>query len=405
MIDVCDNMGEATQLIHGARISDSPFRTPVPLVQRGSTILLGDSACFGGGSGLPTYGRSGLATQTALRSALADLEHAEEAHLYPSGLAAITGTIMALTCSGDEILLSDSVYNPTRRFVDNMMSRYGVTARYFEPDASGDRIEAMIGEKTRLIFLESPGSLTLDMQDVPAIATIARRKGVLTAIDNTYSAGVFFKPIDYGVDVSIQSLTKYVCGHSDVFMGMAAASGEAAALLAKGVGDVGWAVSPDDAYLALRGLKTLHGRLGIHEEAVNEVALWLEQQPEVVRVLCPMLESHPGHNIWRRDFSGACGLVTIVLDGDQHATGAFLDALRLIGLGFSWGGFESLAIPCDDQLRKRTHPRDWGGAVIRLHIGMEQRQDVKTDLRRGLDAFVVARCANNKTMKVPGGRS
>lgn len=372
---------ESTRMIHVGEPGSPLANTPLPPVQRASTVLLSDSGCFGGKPPAgPTYGRGGLTTQARLRMMLADLEHAEDVQLHQSGLAAVTATIQALTSAGDEILLVDSVYNPTRRFIEGTMRRFGVTARYFPPTAGANEIAAMIGSRTRLIVLESPGSLTLDMQDVGAIAAAARARGVRTMIDNTYAAGVFFKPLDHGVDVSVQSLTKYVCGHSDVFMGMAASRGETSAILARASMEAGCAVSPDDAYLAVRGLKTLHARLGLHGEAALTVARWLASRPEVSDVLCPALPGAPGHELWSRDFTGTCGLVSMVLNATVQTAGAMLDRLSLFGLGYSWGGFESLAILCDGQLAARSHPTGLTGPLIRLHVGLENVDDLIADL-------------------------
>lgn len=394
---------EPTRMIHDQRDAMPLERTPSPPVQRASTVLLSDSARFQG-SDRPTYGRGGLATHDALRRALAELEHAEAVQLYPSGLAAVTATIQSLVASGDEMLVVDSIYGPTRRFIEGTMRRFGVSARYFPPDASADDIAALISPATRLLVLESPGSLTLDMQDVPAIAAAARARGVRTMIDNTFAAGVLFKPLDHGVDVSVQSLTKYVCGHSDVFMGMAAARGECAALLARNSVEAGWAVCADDAYLALRGLRTLHARLARHGESALHIADWLRRQPEVRQVLCPALPDAPGHRLWARDFTGTCGLVSFALDGDATAVCALLDALTLFGLGFSWGGFESLAIPCDSQLAQRRFAAGLSGPLVRLHAGLEHPDDLIRDLRNGLDAAAAVRSnANQKEKRTVAG--
>ena len=378
---------EATWLAHCASDCTSLVRTPGPPVQRGSTVLLADARAIYD-HGQVTYGRGGLATQAALCAALADLEGAEQTFLYPSGLAAITGVLMAICSMGDELLVSDSVYGPTRRFIAGTLARYGVTARYFSPDAAPAEVAALIGPATRAIFLESPGSLTMEMQDVPGIAAMARARGVLTVIDNTWAAGVLFKPLAQGVDISLQSLTKYVCGHSDVFMGMAAARGAVAELLARASHEIGWAVSPDDAYMALRGLRTLHTRLARHGASALAVAQWLAAQPEVAAVHCPGLPEAPGHAVWARDFSGLCGLFSFELQ-PEHAGGVerMLDRLSLFGLGYSWGGFESLAIPCDPQLGSRTYPARFAGPLVRLHVGLEDVADLTHDLRRGLDAL------------------
>lgn len=380
---------ESTRLVHGARQPDLP-RTPAPPVQRGSTVLLPNASALYDSSHV-NYGRGGLATHRALRDALAELEHAERVFLFPSGLAAITGTLQALTSSGDEVLVCDSVYNPTRRFLGGTMERFGVKARYFDPAADIATIAAMITPATRLIYLESPGSLSFEMLDVPAIAQLARSRGVLTMIDNTYAAGVLFKPLDHGIDVSIQALTKYVCGHSDVFMGAASARGEVAARLAQSSYEVGWSVSPDDAYQALRGLRTLHTRLAHHGASALKVATWLAQQPEVQSVLCPALPNFRGHELWHRDFSGICGLIGAVMrPASSAAIDAMLDSLRLFGLGYSWGGFESLAISCDPQLQSRQYCGSYAGPLLRFHVGLESVDDLIADLRQGLDRIAPA---------------
>jgi len=386
LVTIKDSLGEEnTRMVHCATECTSLVRTPGPPVQRGSTVLLADAKAIYDHKQV-TYGRSGLVTQAALSAALADLEGAEQAFLYPSGLAAITGALLAICSSGDALLVSDSVYGPTRRFIEGTLVRYGVSVRYFPPTASAAEVATLITPATRAIFLESPGSLSMDMQDVPGIAAVARARGVLTLIDNTWAAGVLFKPLSHGVDISIQSLTKYVCGHSDVFMGMAAASGAAAKLLARATLEIGWAVSPDDAYMALRGLRTLHTRLAQHGTSALSVATWLAEQPEVDLVLCPALEACPGHDLWARDFSGICGLFSFVLKPDYaNRVDAMLDSLSLFGLGYSWGGFESLAIPCDPQFDCRTCSDTFGGPLVRIHIGLEAVPDLIADLRHGLD--------------------
>lgn len=393
---------EQTRLIHDGSPCGVLQRTPGPPVQRGSTVLLPNcKALYDGGK--VTYGRVGLSTQRVLRDALRDLENADEAFIYPSGLTAITGTLLALLSTGDEVLACDTVYNPTRRFLAGTLARYGVRARYFDPANGAEEIRAMITPATRVIFLESPGSLTFEMQDIPAIAAMAKEAGVLTVIDNTWSAGVLFKPLDHGVDVSIQSLTKYVCGHSDVFMGLAAAKGAAVDLLVSSNYETGWAVSPDDAYLAIRGLRTLHTRLAQHGAAALKVAAWLETQPEVHSVMCPALPSDPGHAIWKRDFTGICGLIGAILEPVSDAAVAqMVERLKLFGLGFSWGGFESLAIPCDPQLKARTYKLNYPGPLLRLHMGLENVDDLIADLRRGLDTLTQDIAVPQRKLKIAG---
>ena len=273
-----------------------------------------------------------------------------------------------------------------------MLTRFGIAVRYYTPRATADELMALVTPATRLIVLESPASLTFEMQDVRAIAHQARDRGVLTLMDNTWGAGLLFKPLTHGVDVSVQALTKYVGGHSDVFMGSAAvASRDLETAMERAIIDFGWSVAAEDAYQMLRGLRTLPTRLERHGASGIEVAAWLAGQPEVSQVLHPALPSSPDHALWRRDFTGAAGLFAFVLrPKSEAAVHALLDTLTLFGLGFSWGGFESLAVNCDPQFHVRTIKPDFGGPVVRLHIGLEDPGDLIADLRRGLDAFAAA---------------
>jgi len=381
-------LSKTTRLLRAGSGGELQAKTVAPPLQRGSTVLLPDAKSLYDYS-RPTYGRLGLSMQNALAEALGELEGAPPARLFPSGLAAITATLLALLKAGDELLVVDCIYSPTRRFCDNVLKRYGVSTRYFAPDAGADAVMALVGESTRLILLEAPGSLTFEIQDVPAIARAARERGVLTAIDNTWGLGVLLDPLRLGVDISLQALTKYVGGHSDVFMGAACSlDAKILARLDAFLRDFGLGVSPDDAYLMLRGLRTLEVRLKRHGENALAVASWLATQPEVKQVLCPALPGAPGHDLWLRDFRGLNGLFGLVLTpGSESAVEGFIDALRVFGLGFSWGGFESLAIHCDPQLGSRVAPPDLGGPLIRLHIGMEDPADLIADLRAGLDAY------------------
>lgn len=379
-------MTEETRLIHMGQAAEPLARTVGPPIQRGSTVLLPDAAALYDDAHHQTYGRQGLAAQAALASALAELENAREVALYPSGLAALTGAMLAVLKAGDEVLVVDTVYKPTRRFCDRVLRRFGVAVRYYDPGLDADEVGRLCTPATRLIVLESPGSLSFEMQDVPAIARMARARGAFTLIDNTWAAGHLFKPLDHGVDISVQALTKYVGGHSDVFMGSAAARDpQVARALSDGVLDLGWAVAPDDAYLMLRGLRTLAVRLARHGASGLEAARWLQTRPEVSQVLHPALPGAQGHDLWARDYAGTCGLFAFVLAPELSAA-AFLDALQVFGLGFSWGGFESLAIDCDPQLKVRATPPEYGGALIRLHIGLENVGDLIADLERGLAA-------------------
>ena len=378
----------ATRMIHSGSEPGALCRTVGPPIQRGSTVLV-DAAADLYDHARPTYGRQGLAAQAALCEALDALEGAAGTCLYPSGLAAISGALLALLGNGDEILVADCTYAPTRRLCDQLLRRYGVTVRYFDPLAEAEAVLALAGPATRVIMLESPGSLTFEVGDIPGIARLASARGILTVIDNTYGAGLLFKPLAHGVDVSIQALTKYVGGHSDVFMGSASARDPAVlARLRAAELQIGWAVSPDDAYQMLRGLRTLPARLDRHGASALTVAAWLANQPEVAEVLNPALPGARGHALYSRDFAGTNGLFSLVMQpAPQAAVLALLDALQLFGLGFSWGGFESLAIHCDPQLGARTIPCGFGGPLVRLHVGLEDPDDLIADLRGGLDAF------------------
>ncbi len=381
-------MKDATRLIRSGAEPKPLVRTVNPPIQRASTVLLPDAASLYDPDQV-SYGRAGLSVRNALCEAIAEMEGAVGARLFPSGLAAMTGALLALLKAGDEILVCEHVYRPTRLFCDRVLKRYGVGVRYYRQDLSAPDIVSLLTRNTRLIVLESPGSLTFEMQDIPAIAAHARQCGVLTLMDNTWGAGLLFKPVEHGVDLSAQALTKYVGGHSDVFMGSVAVRDKA--LLQKldaAMHDVGWAVSPEDAYLMLRGLRTLAVRLERHGKSGVQVAEWLRKRPEVQEVIHPALPSSRGHALWKRDYSGACGLFGFVFKpAPEAAVLAFLDALSLFGLGFSWGGHESLAINCDPQKRRGAALGDYGGPLMRLHVGLEAPEDLIADLGRGLEAF------------------
>ncbi len=366
-------------------------RTVNPPVQRGSTVLIKEARSLYDPE-LVTYGRGGLQPHAALCEALCELEGAAGARLFPSGLAAMTGAMLAVLKAGDDMLVVDCIYAPTRRFCDRVLTRFGVSIRYFDPALPAQEVAQLMSPETRLIVLEAPGSLTFEMQDVPAITSAARDRGVLTLIDNTWGAGLYYKPLSLGVDISVQALTKYVCGHSDVFMGAACAKDPAIVQrLNDEIWHVGWACSPDDAYLMLRGLRTLPTRLDRHGASALEIAAWLASQPGVDEVICPGLSGSRGHELWKRDFLGQNGLLSLVLaPAAPAAVDAFLDALELFGLGFSWGGYESLAISCDPQFAAREYPPRFTGPLVRLHIGLENVEDIKGDLSRALAAFRAA---------------
>ncbi len=387
--------GEATRLVRVGGGPETAARAhPVavnPPLQRGSTVILPNAASLY--SAPVTYGRQGLATQEALAEGLRTLERAQHVALFPSGAAAVSAAMLAVLKAGDEVLCADGVYGPTRRLCDGLLRRYGVSTRWFAPRASAEEVMALATPATRLVMMESPASLTFEMQDVAAVAAAARARGVLTAMDGTWGAGLLHRPLEHGVDLSIQSLTKYVGGHADVFMGSVAVLDPAlAGALDDLVHDMGWAVSPDDAYLMLRGLRTLAPRMKAHEAGGLHVARWLAGRPEVAQVLHPALEDSPDHLLWRRDCTGANGLFGVVLrPASRHAVEAFLDALRLFGLGFSWGGHESLAIWCDPQLKRTASSAKLEGPLLRLHVGLEDPADLVDDLRRGFAVLAAAR--------------
>ncbi len=378
---------DRTTAIHHAGETGPLAKTVGPPIQRGSTVLMPNARSLYDPTQV-SYGRGGLEPQKALMSALAALEGGVGARLFPNGLSAMTASLLAVLKAGDEVLVVDSVYAPTRRFCDKVLSRFGVTTRYFDPALDAGQIMALAAANTRALVLESPGSLTFEIQDVPAIAKAARAAGVLTLIDNTWGAGLLFKPLAHGVDISIQALTKYVGGHSDCFMGSAVVKdAKLLRALDDAVWNFGWSVSPDDAYQMLRGLRTLPTRLAQHEANALKIAAWLKDQPEVAEVLCPGLPGDRGHALWKRDFTGQNGLIGVVLKPQpQTAVMAFLDALKLFGLGFSWGGFESLAVHCEPQFGVRAIKPDFAGPLVRLQIGLEDADDLIVDLRQGLDA-------------------
>lgn len=382
-------MDERTRLIREATRRPRTRRPVNPSVERGTTLLNARAADLRDDSLGPVYGIEGAGVHEALRGALADLEEASSVQLTPTGLAAVTAAVLACVRSGDEILATDACYGPTRRFFDRWLPRTGVTVRYHPPRASAEEIEGLLSDKTRLIFMESPGTATFEIQDVPGIAAMARRRGLISMVDNTWAAGLLFKPLVHGVDVSIQALSKYVSGHSDVFGGaVATASPALNRAVATTIEDLGLYVSPDDAWLMLRGLRTLPVRMAQHQANAVQVAKWLAARPEVAEVLYPALPGSPDHALWKRDFSGACGLMGVVLKGgDRAAAEAMLDRLELFGIGFSWGGFESLATYEDQQLAVRNRPKPLAGPLIRLHIGLEAPADLIADLEQSLAGF------------------
>jgi len=363
-----------------------------PPVFHASTVLYPSAEDFVAHRARYQYGRRGTPTTEALELALQELEGPQCAgvSLLPSGLAAISAALLAVVHAGDHVLVTDSAYGPTRNFCEQILSRLGVTATYFDPHL-GAAIGAHLRPNTRAIFLESPGSLSFEMQDTAAIAEVAHANGTLVLMDNTWATPLYFRPLDHGVDLAIQAGTKYIGGHSDVMLGTVSANAETVARLKTTVRLTGLCEGPDDVYLALRGLRTLSVRLERHYKSGLAVARWLEARPEVLRLLHPALPGHPGHAIWKRDFSGASGLFSMVLKPvPQKAVYAFLDTLELFGIGASWGGYESLAIPFDCAPLRTATAWAPGGPTVRFHIGLEDVADLIEDLERGFAALAAA---------------
>ena len=361
-------------------------------VYHASTLLYRTAEDYLAHRGHYQYGRRGTPTSEALEMALREIEGNACAGvaLLPSGLAAISTAMLAVLRSGDNVLVTDSVYGPTRRFCDSVLVRFGITTTYYDPLIGGE-IAKLMQKNTRAIFLESPGSLSFEIQDVPAIAAVAHTRGALVLMDNTWASPLYFRALEKGVDLSIQSGTKYIGGHSDVMLGTVSANEAAWPQLKDMVFSSGLCVGPDDMYLGLRGLRTMGVRLARHQQSGLAVARWLQARPEVLRVLHPALPDDIGHAIWKRDFTGACGLFSIVFKRvPQKAVFAFLNALHLFGMGASWGGYESLAIPFDCTAVRTATKWAPGGPTVRFHIGLEDVGDLIADLEKGFAAYAAA---------------
>lgn len=381
----------ATRIAHAGRGEPSPFVNP-PVIHA-STVLFDSVAQMKGKAEKKarwTYGRRGTPTSDAFEQAITELEGAVGTVVTPSGASACAVTLLSLLSAGDHLLMIDTAYAPTRIVCDGILKRMGVETTYFDPLIGGG-IDALVRPNTRLIYLEAPGSLTFEMPDVPAIVAVAKARGLLTAIDNTWATPVFFRPIEIGVDVSIMAATKYVVGHSDALVGTIACGPNAWKQVKATHGDLGQFTGPDDMYLALRGLRTMGVRLAHQERSALAVAEWFAGRPEVARVLHPALPSDPGHAIWKRDFSGASGLFGVLMKGgNETATAAFLDGLELFGLGYSWGGFESLAIPAEPRSIRTARPWTESGELLRFQIGLEDPADLIADLEAGLARWTAA---------------
>ena len=405
--EVPEGITPATRLVTAGRRADwtgtpaEPGAVVSPPVWRASTHLYPDSKALHAGKpnadGHFYYGRRGSPTQWALADALTALEPgAAGTVLYPSGVAALAGALLAVLRPGDVLLMTDNAYEPTRNMGRGLLGDFGIETRWFDP-LDPASFEAAIDERCKAVLLESPGSLTLEVCDVPALAAIAHARGLAVVLDNTWAGPLGFPALERGADISVMSLTKHVGGHSDLMLGSAAAGEKYYAKLRRTAQALGQVVSPDDSSLALRGLRTMGLRLNQETSSALELSRWLDSRAEVAKVLCPILPGSPGHEIWSRDFSGGCGLFSFVFKGkDGAARDAFIDALTLFGIGYSWGGFESLVTPIDPaSLRTATQwplpgmdSADRFG--VRLSIGLEGLDDLKADLERGLAAWGAA---------------
>lgn len=388
-------IADETRLAHAGNRPRDNHGVVNPPVYHASTVLFPTVAALHAAeadrfSGT-TYGRYGTPTVFALEEAVAALEGAERAIALPTGLAAVTMSLMAFLKPGDHLLMVDTVYEPARGFCDRVLARLGIATTYYAPGIGAD-IAKLIRPETRVVYLETPGSLTFEVQDVPAIAAAAHAAGALVLLDNTWGTPLLFKPLAHGVDVSIQAATKYIAGHSDVMLGMVATRAELWRQIKTTAHGLGHAAAPDDCYLALRGLRTLAVRLARHQENALALVRWLQTRPEVERVLHPALPEHPGHALWRRDFAGSSGLFGVLLKPvSEAALAAMLDGLSLLGMGFSWGGYESLIVPCNVSRARTAAPWSAPGPVVRIHAGLEDPQDLIADLEAGFARLRAAR--------------
>jgi cystathionine beta-lyase len=383
-----------TALVQGGRSKTKSYGFVNPKLVRGSTVLYPDIATklATGGRRLEQveiYGLYGNETHFALERVMAEVEGGTHCQVVGSGLAAITVPMLAYLKAGDHVLVPDSVYGPTRTFCDGLLRRYGVATDYYDPMTGEEEIRAMLRPNTRVLFAESPGSHTFEVQDIPMLARVAHDAGAKLFMDNTW--GLYhFQPFVHGVDVSIQALTKYAGGHSDIILGAVTVNTkEDWRWLRQGALELGAYASPDDCWLALRGLRTLHVRLKAQEEAGLRLAYWFADRPEVARVLHPALADCPGHEFFKRDFTGACGLFGVVFKAEYSARAvvAMIDALKLFGIGASWGGYESLVLPTTGTIRRSAGSGVFEGEMARFHVGLENVDDLIEDLEQGLSVL------------------
>jgi cysteine-S-conjugate beta-lyase len=381
-----------TRLVTSGRDPEAYYGFVNPPVYHASTLLYPTAEDQVAHRARYNYGRRGTPTSEALENALSEMsgELCAGAVLLPSGLAAISAALLATTSAGGHVLVPDSVYRPTRNFCNGVFKRLGAETTYYDP-VIGAKIAKLFKPNTRVVFVEAPGSQSFEMQDIPAIADVAHEKGAIVLMDNTWATPLYFRAFEKGVDMEIQAGTKYIGGHSDIMFGCVSANAASLPALKDTVYSMGLCVGPDDMYLALRGLRTLGVRLARHYQSGLRVAGWLEKRPEVLRVLHPALESDPGYAIWTRDFTGASGLFSVVFKpASERSVHAFLNELTLFGLGYSWGGFESLAILFDCSEYRTATRWQPGGPTVRFHIGLEDPEDLLADLERGFAAMARA---------------
>lgn len=377
----------ATRLITAAR-DFSEHGIVSPAVYHASTVLYPTYEALKERKQPYQYGRRGTPTSRAVETAIATLENGYASKVSPSGLAAITTTLLAFLKPGDHLLMTDSVYAPVRVFCDNLLKNWGVVTEYYDP-LLGGAISAFIRPSTRIVYCESPGSQTMEMQDIPAIAAVAHKAGALVVVDNTWSGGRYFNVFAHGGDISVHAATKYIVGHSDAMMGAITCSEATWPRFKEGYETMGQFAGPDDMYLTLRGLRTIDVRLERHMKSALLIAEWLKGRADVEEVIYPALPGSRGHEIWKRDFTGASGLFSVVLKAQTEAAlSQFLDGLELFSMGYSWGGFESLCVPFKPHRSAKPWARE--GTCLRFHIGLEDPDDLIADLTSGFERLKIA---------------